>query len=220
MLKRRFLFCVGAAMLLGRLAAGEYADVIQEAETKIRSQYSGLACEAELSRLKEILAGHEPEENKIRQIRERFLKGSAPAKSPADKNASIQQLREAAEQGNDQAQYKLGCCYASGEGVKKDMEQSVFWLRKAAEQGNDEAKYALGRCYEFGRGVQKDMKQAAFWLQRAAEQGNAKAQYILGNCYASGKGVEKNLKQSVFWLRKAAEQGHEGAKQFLRDLKQ
>ena len=53
----------------------------------------------------------------------------------ADKNASFQQLRQDAEQGDADAQNKLGNCYENGEGVEKDQAQAVYWFRKAAERG-------------------------------------------------------------------------------------
>ncbi|MCD8070178.1 MAG: hypothetical protein LUE08_02175 [Akkermansiaceae bacterium] len=56
-------------------------------------------------------------------------------------NAALYQ--EAAEQGNAEAQYRLGECYAEGEGVEKDVKEAVRWWRKAADQGHAEARMAL-----------------------------------------------------------------------------
>ncbi|KAB2645301.1 MAG: SEL1-like repeat protein, partial [Verrucomicrobia bacterium] len=45
--------------------------------------------------------------------------------------------REAkAKQGDADAQFNLGVCYESGNGVAKDYVEAVKWYRKAAEQGN------------------------------------------------------------------------------------
>ena len=52
-------------------------------------------------------------------------------------------FRKAAEQGNAEAQYRLGLSYYNGEGVPKDYAQAAFWWRKAAEQGEDTAQYNL-----------------------------------------------------------------------------
>jgi uncharacterized protein len=43
-------------------------------------------------------------------------------------------LREAAEQGNDLAQYVLGDLYSRGRGVTQDYAEAAEWYRKAAEQ--------------------------------------------------------------------------------------
>jgi len=46
---------------------------------------------------------------------------------------------KAAEQGYDEAQYKLGWYYLRGIGVEKDINQSRCWFRKAADQGHQRA---------------------------------------------------------------------------------
>ena len=43
------------------------------------------------------------------------------------------------------AQYNLGCCYEKGEGVEKDLKETVEWFRKAVEQGVEQAEVALKR---------------------------------------------------------------------------
>lgn len=52
--------------------------------------------------------------------------------SPTDPLADI---RKAAEQGDVDAQYRLGDAYYYGQRVEKDLVESVKWYRKAAEQG-------------------------------------------------------------------------------------
>jgi uncharacterized protein len=58
--------------------------------------------------------------------------------------------RKAAEQGNANAQNKLGLMYAFGIGTPKDGAQSLFWYRKAAEQGDASAQFAIGLMYYDG----------------------------------------------------------------------
>ncbi len=52
-------------------------------------------------------------------------------------------IRKAAEQGDADAQCKLGGMYYLGKGVTQDYSQAVYWLRKAAAQGNESAKEVL-----------------------------------------------------------------------------
>ena len=120
----------------------------------------------------------------------------------------LDSLREAAEQGEREAQKKLGDRYYSGDGVSQDMTEVVKWYRLAAEQGSALAQCNLGNCYYNGEGVDKDMAQAVKWYRAAAEQGNAQAQCNLGNCYYYGKGVGKDMAQAMKWYRAAAEQGN------------
>jgi TPR repeat protein len=51
--------------------------------------------------------------------------------------------QKSADQGNAQAQYNLGVCYAQGLGVTRDDEQAVYWVMKAADQGFQDAINAL-----------------------------------------------------------------------------
>ena len=116
--------------------------------------------------------------------------------------------RKAAEQGNADAQYNLGLCYASGQGVTQDYTEAVKWYRQAAEQGNTYAQNNLGACYYYGEGVPQDYTEAVKWYRQAAEQGNTYAQNNLGACYYCGEGVTQNYQEAVKWFRKAAERGY------------
>ena len=105
-----------------------------------------------------------------------------------------------AEKSDRKAQYKLGVCYAHGEGVAKDLMQAVFWYRKAADQGLALAQYNLGLCYARGEGVTMDLVQAAMWYRKAAGQGVAYAQYNLANLYHKGEGVAKDeIEAYAYW---------------------
>lgn len=52
--------------------------------------------------------------------------------------------RAQAEQGDAEAQFRLGYAYLHGEGVERDVSIAVPWLRKAAEQGHPHAQSTLG----------------------------------------------------------------------------
>ena len=120
----------------------------------------------------------------------------------------VDRYRRAAEQGDAEAQFKLGVSYANGEGVGEDDGEAAKWYRKAAEQGHAEAQFKLGVSYGNGWGVAKDEQEAAKWYRKAAEQGHAEAQFKLGVRYANGEGVREDDGEAVKWYRKAAEQGH------------
>jgi len=53
-------------------------------------------------------------------------------------------FHKAADQGNLDAQIKMGVMYYLGEGVAKDPAQTALWYRKAADQGSADAQYRLG----------------------------------------------------------------------------
>ena len=125
-------------------------------------------------------------------------------------NAELLKLTQQAELGDANAQFKLGYCYYSGQGVEKDYSQAVYWYKMAAGC-SPQAQYELAKCYYFGQGVEKDYSLAIYWYKKAAEQGNRSAQYSLGNCYYYGEGVTKDYSQAVYWYKKAADQGNSAA---------
>ena len=85
----------------------------------------------------------------------------------------IGRYRALAEQGDAQAQYLLGLCFAIGRGLPEDATEAVNWYRKAAEQGLASAQYLLGLRYAEGEGVPEDDAEAVNWYRKAAEQGLA-----------------------------------------------
>ena len=56
-------------------------------------------------------------------------------------------MTKAAELGNVDAQYKLGCMYAKGEGVEKDEKKAVYHFDEAAIGGHHVARWNLA-CVE------------------------------------------------------------------------
>lgn len=86
---------------------------------------------------------------------------------------------EAAEQGNQFEQYKLGKLYLAGEDVPKDIAKAVRFLTASAEQDNQYAQYALGKLYLLGRDIPQDKESALRWLERSAAQGNLYAQFFI-----------------------------------------
>ncbi len=117
----------------------------------------------------------------------------------------------AADQGDADAQDKLGVMHADVAGVPKNIAEAVSWFRKAAAQGLASAQYNLGTMYYNGEGVPKNDAEAVTWFRKAAVQGLASAQYNLGWMYANGEGVPKNDAEAVSWFRKAADQGDASA---------
>ncbi len=53
-----------------------------------------------------------------------------------DYKEAIKCYKKAAEQGKDNAQYRLTGMYHNGEGIPPDYKEAVKWYRKAAGQGH------------------------------------------------------------------------------------
>ena len=141
------------------------------------------------------------------------------------KMAQYEEAREIwlmlAEKNNTSALINLANMYEQGQGVERDLKQSIVWLRKAAELKDSRGEYQLAMAYEKGMGVDRDLRQAAFWLEKAAKQGDATAQFEFGVMLATnyGEGLMTNSKDqrtaAVDWLTKAEANGVEDAKEFL-----
>jgi len=69
---------------------------------------------------------------------------------PQDYAEAAKWYRKAAEQGHDEAQYKLGSMYDRGEGVTQDFAEAIKWYRRSAEQGNSNSQFHLGLEYYLG----------------------------------------------------------------------
>lgn len=110
----------------------------------------------------------------------------------------LRKLVNKANSGDANAQYELGDCYYSGEGVPQDYNEAVKWWKKSAEQGNANAQCGLGIIY---------LKEAAKYFSKSAEQGNALGQRNIGICYHVGVGVDQDYNKAVKWFKKSAEQG-------------
>lgn len=116
------------------------------------------------------------------------------------------ELAAAAEQGDAEAQFKLGRLYFRGEALPKDLSRAADLFQKAAAQGHAEAEGSLGFLYSNGLGVGQDDAQAIAWFKKAAEKGSAKAQFNLGKMLLDGRGVPKDEAAGFPWIVRAADQ--------------
>jgi TPR repeat protein len=78
-------------------------------------------------------------------------------------------IRPYAEDGDPEAQFKLGRMFQEGQGVPQDHAEAGKWYRLSAEAGQPFAQNNLGVMYKHGRGVKQDNVQAYFWFSLAAK---------------------------------------------------
>lgn len=101
---------------------------------------------------------------------------AAQSANEADRQAGIVLLERAAEQGQPEAQERIGEVYADGRaGMARDAAWAARWFGKAARQGSAEARFRLAEAFAAGQGVPRDMVQAAAWYRLAADGGKADA---------------------------------------------
>ena len=109
----------------------------------------------------------------------------------------------AAEQGIPTANFFLGACYDSGDGVSYDPTKAAEHYYIAAEAGLAEAQHNLGCCYINGEGVDRNLKTALGYLIAAFKQGYAPSMHLLGQLMES-----KDASMAAKYYTKAAERGH------------
>ena len=117
-------------------------------------------------------------------------------------------LTEAAQNGDADAQARLGLLYYIGSGVEENEQTAFNWRLKAANQGHADAEYEIGMAYNLGKVVQKDSAASIAWYERSAKGGSSKGQLAYGEALQQGKGTAKNYAAAVRWLEKAAETGN------------
>ena len=126
----------------------------------------------------------------------------------ADASSSIFRFQyKLAEQGNAEAQYKVGEMYEMGRGVQQDREKAREWYTKAAGQDHKKSTYRLLFLDIQASGMNNARKQQLQALQNEANSGVGDAQYFLGRMFAAGVGVPKSYSNAETWLSKATFNG-------------
>jgi putative methionine-R-sulfoxide reductase with GAF domain len=140
----------------------------------------------------------------------------ASSQSPASQNsaasapptiavetATLEQLRQMADNNNAAAENALGLRYATGDGVKLDETEAVLWFTRAAEQGNVAAQSKLGAIYYGGRGIPQDLTQAYFWMLLARASGDPTSKMLAPSVTARLTRAQANSveQQADAWLQ-------------------
>lgn len=100
-------------------------------------------------------------------------------KTPPDKAKAAEWYLRAAEQGNAEAQLRIGLAYGNAIGVDRDFSASRHWYEMAARQGNRQALHNLGIIYFNGLGVNANLSRAADYLRNAASLGHPESPSLL-----------------------------------------
>ncbi|XP_050212094.1 uncharacterized protein LOC126662228 [Mercurialis annua] len=102
-------------------------------------------------------------------------------------------LVEAADMGDPDAQYELGCrLRVENEYVQSD-QQAFYYLEKAVDQLHPGALYLLGAVYLTGDCVKKDVASALWCFHRASEKGHTGAAVAYGSLLLRGAQVPESL---------------------------
>lgn len=109
---------------------------------------------------------------------------------------SIENLKNLADNGNNEAKYELGLRYYRGIGVPVDYEQARNYLEDAEKNGIGGASYYLGVIYYNGKGTPTNHAKAKEYFEKSEATNNVFSSYYLGKLYYWGDGVGKDYNKA------------------------
>lgn len=113
-----------------------------------------------------------------------------------------QKIQSSAE--NPSALNDLGCMYASGIGVRRNMKMAVAYLMEASMKNNLFGMLNMAQLYREGLGVDKDMEKARDLYRHAYEAGYTDAMVLCGDTYLEGSAdAEPDYKNALICYQKA-----------------
>lgn len=155
------------------------------------------------------------EEEYDRRQKEKKNKQKNKPAAPVKKETEIARIIREANNGDKDAQLKLGWRYLNGQGVPRSLRRGGEWLYASAKQGNKRAMYDLADFFTDRAKQTKDpASRAEFYaiaLQyytKAANHGDKVASYKIGVMYNNGKGVQQDYIQAAQWFEKSVNQGN------------
>lgn len=112
-----------------------------------------------------------------------LLCGSLLAEEP---KLDIPHLQALADDGDLNAQFRLGYAILMGTSVPADPPKGFSLVKDAAEKGYVPAEYDLAYLYREGKGAAIDPAQAYTWFRKAAEDGDPDAEKYLVDIFHEG----------------------------------
>jgi len=103
------------------------------------------------------------------------------SKQYPDFSESFNLWRQAAQAGNDYAQFRLGLCHLEGLGTQSDQTEAFRWFERAADEGNIQAQTEIGRMLLHGIGTDVNREKGIAILKQVSELGDAHAAQILAH---------------------------------------
>lgn len=125
----------------------------------------------------------------------------------AQNQPTFEQAWQAAQNGDANAYYWLGCFYYQGEGTKQNYTEALKYFQKAANNGDAYSYAWIAKIYYYGNGCAQNYEEAFKWFLKAANAGQTVVYGWLGSVYYEGKGCNKNYGEAIKWFKKAAKNG-------------
>ncbi len=93
------------------------------------------------------------------------------AYNKGDYKEAVRWYRLSADQGNAEAQERIGVMYHAGYGVIQDYKEALKWLRLSAAKGYAAAQNHIGGMHYNGDGVTQDYILAHMWFNLSSSAG-------------------------------------------------
>jgi TPR repeat protein len=122
----------------------------------------------------------------------------------AQNDASLEQLEQAAENGDRNAQTALAERFLKGDETLQNHARAAEWFTRAAENGDPQAQNKLGQLYQTGLGVPQDTKTALRWLEEAAKAGDPQHLHDLASVLETPEGGSDIARAAALYTRAAA----------------
>lgn len=137
--------------------------------------------------------------------------------------AYLQNLRKAAELGDDDAQVELATMYMYGNDkpyVAQNTREALNLYYKAAEQNNGEALLQIGCMTRDGLDgyINRDPQKGYEYIKAAAQTGLPRAWFEYGYINLKGWGCEPNVNEAARYISAAAEREVPNAYKLMGDL--
>lgn len=143
----------------------------------------------------------------VKKLEEENSRLSPVLKRDAEVRLAFENQLEKAMLGNAQAMLEVSHLYASGAGVKRDMEKSLFWIKRSTDLDFGPAWTALGVCYKYGRGVKVDYVQAYNCFSNAAAHWHPLGLYSKGFMQYKGLGCPQDYAAAFVDFNQGADLG-------------
>lgn len=124
--------------------------------------------------------------DKTPEAGELFLKAEQYEKK-GDFIGAFKCLLAAAQLGHTMSQLNLGNFYASGTGVRRNLEKAAHWYKEAYKNGDSDGALNLA----IDRRNEGDVRSAAIWFKKAIEMDSGDACIALAKIYNSRRGGQK-----------------------------
>ena len=108
-------------------------------------------------------------------------------------------VKEAAENGNAEAQCNYGIYFQKGIIVPHNDSIAFYWFLKSANQNWAKGQWRVATYYMESTFLKPDFTKAFYWIQKCAYQGEPQCMWNLSSGYEFGMGIKRNVDSMLYW---------------------